>query len=192
MTDAELPPVPAWIRWLAEAPAVFEAVPEGFSGGVVRVRAVVADLFAHHGHRADAALLAAFDPADTSAGERDRLRAVLLACRVLHHPALRGLPAPAMRPLLVTEMAAWAATVGANVTSDERREELARRCLRAAGLRPGGESAAEAEDRFAQVDAIARARVLRDAAEREKRARAVREAMARAAAEEAAAKVSRE
>ncbi|MFN7145495.1 MAG: hypothetical protein ACK4YP_17100, partial [Myxococcota bacterium] len=84
------------------------------------------------------------------------------------------------------------AVVGANTTSDERREELVRRCLRAAGRRPGGETMAEADDRFAQVDAIARARVLREAEDRERRSRDVREALARAAAEEAAAKVSRE
>jgi hypothetical protein len=55
-----------------------------------------------------------------------------------------------------------------------------------------GESASEAADRLQQVDSVQRRRVLQAAAERERRAREVREAMARKAAEEAAAKVTRE
>ena len=70
--------------------------------------------------------------------------------------------------------------------------ELVRRAFAALGLRLPGESAGEAEDRLAQVDSVERQRLLRAAAEKEKRAREVREMMARRAAEEAAAKVSRE
>ncbi|MDP2314793.1 MAG: hypothetical protein Q8P41_17950 [Pseudomonadota bacterium] len=191
-TPSPLPPIATWIRWLAEAPAAFDAVPEGFPGGVVRVRAVVADLFALYGAHATPGILAAFEPKDASDRERARLRAVLLACRVLAHPALPGVQVPAVERLLVHELAEWAAVVGANVTSEERREELVRRCLRAAAARPGGEGVADAEDRLKQVDVVERARVLRDAAERERRTRELREAMARAAAEEAAAKMGRE
>ena len=75
---------------------------------------------------------------------------------------------------------------------EDRREELVRRTLRAVRLALPGESSQEAEDRMRQVDSVERHRVLRAAAQREKRSREVREAMARKAAEEAAAKVSRE
>jgi hypothetical protein len=198
-----LPPIGAWVRWCADAPPVFDAVPEGFPGGVVRVRAVVADLYVRHGARAAPEALRGFDPKDTSNGERARLRAALLACRVLSHPTLVPSPAPsgdadrtAAFARLFDEIAAWAVVVGApgstGMASEERREELVRRCLRALGARPGGESVAEAEDRLAQVDVVARTRILKDAAERERRTRELREAMVRAAAEEAAAKVGRE
>lgn len=59
-------------------------------------------------------------------------------------------------------------------------------------LRFLGEAAQEADDRLAQLDSLEQQRLLKSAAEKEKRAREVREMMARRAAEEAAAKVSRE
>lgn len=197
MPPSPLPPIATWVRWSADAPPVFDAVPEGFPGGVVRVRAVVADLYARHGARAEPSVLQAFDPKDTSDRERARLRAVLLGCRVLAHPSLIAASTEAAGRTaaferLFRELADWAAAVGANTSSEERREELVRRCLRAIGARPGGESPAEAEDRLHQVDIIERARILRDAAERERRTRELREAMVRAAAEEAAAKMGRE
>ncbi|MES2639426.1 MAG: hypothetical protein V4850_08070 [Myxococcota bacterium] len=197
-----LPPIATWVRWCADAPPVFDAVPEGFPGGVVRVRAVVADLYVRHGARAAPEVLRSFDPRDSSNGERARLRAALLACRVLSHPSLVPSPArsgeagrTAAFARLFDEIAEWAVVVGATgagTASEERREELVRRCLRALGARPGGESVAEAEDRLAQVDVVARTRILKDAAERERRTRELREAMVRAAAEEAAAKMGRE
>lgn len=73
-----------------------------------------------------------------------------------------------------------------------RREELIRRVLRAMGRRPAGESARQARDRLKQVDAVEQHALLVKAQQREKRAREVRAALARKAAEEAAAKVSRE
>jgi len=78
------------------------------------------------------------------------------------------------------------------LAEEERREELVRRALRACAVALPGESDAEREDRLKQVDSLERHRVLAEAAERDKRARAVRDAMAKKAAEEAAAKVSRE
>ena len=75
---------------------------------------------------------------------------------------------------------------------EERREELIRRATTALGLSLAGESPNEAADRLKQVDSVERRRVLVAAAARERRARQVREAMAKKAAEEAAAKVSRE
>lgn len=185
-------PINGWVRWLADAPAVFDAIPEGFPGGTVRVRAVVADLFGLHGAVADNVLLQQFEPRDRSDAERERLRAVLRSARVLSHPTVRGAPESGLRALLIDELRQWSAVVAGNAANDERREELARRCLRAIGRRPAGESPAEAEDRLRQVDVIERAKVLRQAADREARARQVREALAKAAAEEAAARAGRE
>jgi hypothetical protein len=193
----DLPPLAEFLRWLNEMPPAFRAVPEGFPGGITPVHAVVADLCdTLYGQPPDDDLLQAFRPANTGKAERSRLLWVLAACHLLWHSALRerSLPADGLRRLLVQDLAGLAAVTPAErlLDEEERREELVRRAFAALGLRLPGESAKEAEDRLAQVDSVERQRLLRAAAEKEKRAREVREMMARRAAEEAAAKVSRE
>jgi hypothetical protein len=192
-----VPPLAEWLRWIAERPQIFGAAPEGFGDGRVRVRAVVNDLHeALFGAPAVEALLAACVAAEPSRAERSRVGWILAACQVLWHPALRGaqLPRERIARLIVQELPALAALVPPETLDreEERREELARRVLRAAQLTLPGESAAEGEDRLRQVDSVERHRVVAGAVARERRAREVREAMAKKAAEEAAAKVSRE
>jgi hypothetical protein len=181
---------------MTEMPAAFAAAPEGFPGGQVRVSAVMADLFTTLFGGSDDQLVAVFRPADAGAVERNRLRLVLATAHLLWYPELRrhGRGLGKLRALYSRELPAMAAVVKAEElpANEQLREELIRRTLRALDLRPAGESAAEAEDRLRQVDSVERHRLLKEAAEREKRARKVREAMARKAAEEAAAKVSRE
>jgi hypothetical protein len=197
MTGPPLPPLAEFLRWVAEMPDAFDAEPDGFPRGTVAVPAVVADLFdTYFGEPPGEALLAAFRPANAGKAERNRLRWVLAACHLLWHPALRACPVTReqLNRLLVQHLATLASVVPADTVraEEERREELIRRTLAALGLLLPGESAKEAEDRLAQVDSVERRRLLREAAEKEKRAREVREMMARRAAEEAAAKVSRE
>ena len=192
-----IPPLPEWLRWLAELPAVMRSPPEGIGDGRTRVRAVVADLFESLLGVAPAGpWLDAFDAGSAAPSERNRLSWVLATCHVLWHPSLRAekLPRAAIERLLVQEISALAAVAPAEalLRDEERREELVRRVLRAAGQRLPGETERERTDRLKQVDAIERHRVLVAAAQRERRTREVREAMARKAAEEAAAKVSRE
>jgi hypothetical protein len=78
------------------------------------------------------------------------------------------------------------------VTDPDRREELARLCLNALGLRPAGESRAEARDRLNTVSSVERRRVLHATRAAELRAAEIREAMRKKAAEEAAARYSPE
>jgi hypothetical protein len=197
MTGPALPPLAEFLRWLVEMPDAFDAEPDGFGKDTVPVIAVVADLYdTYFGAPPAEKLLAAFGPANPGKAERNRLRWVLAACHLLWHPALR---ACAVKPeqvnrLLLQDVPTLASVVSADLvrSEEERREELIRRTLAALGLLLPGESAKEAEDRLAQVDSAERRRLLREAAEKEKRAREVREMMARRAAEEAAAKVSRE
>jgi hypothetical protein len=191
------PPLSEWLRWVADLPAPFRALPEGLVGGTVRVRAVVADLFATlYGANAHDSLLRACEARGGGKTERHRLGWILAAAHVLWHPTLRSAPGPrqALERLLVEELAGIAAVVpiDALLTDDERREELVRRVLRAMGQTLPDESVRESEDRLKQVDSIERHRVLAAAATRQQRAREVREAMAKKAAEEAAAKVTRE
>lgn len=187
----------ALLRWLRGMPGAFRAQPVGFPGGEVRVRAVLADLWDEvTGQPAPPALLAAFEAQSDGKTERNRLRLLLAAAHVLWHPTLRASrPQPErLRRLLIQELPAMAAVVPADslLDDEERGEELIRRALRAAGLHLEGETTHDAEDRLKQVDSVERHRVLAEAAQRERRAREVREAMARKAAEEAAAKVTRE
>ncbi|MEK7467956.1 MAG: hypothetical protein AAB074_11120 [Planctomycetota bacterium] len=162
----------------------------------MRVRAVVADLM-------ETALREPAKPADLapfnftgSTAERNRLRWVLAACHVLWHPSLRerSLPPDGVRRLLVQDMAALAAVAPFDglASEEERREELVRRTIGAAGLRLPGESETDAADRLTQVDSIERRRLLAAAAEKQKRAKAIQEELRRKAAEEAASKASSE
>jgi hypothetical protein len=184
-----LPPLAEFLRWLAEMPAGFSAGPP--------VQAVVADLYETYlGELPDESLLAAFRPANPGKAERNRLAWVLAACHLLWHPALRAraVTAGQLNRLLVQDIAALASVAVADslAAEEERREELTRLLLRALELLLPGETAAEAESRLTQVDSVERQRLLKEATEKEKRAREVREMMERRAAEEAAAKVSRE
>ncbi len=184
-----VPPLAVLLRHVAEMPASFR--------GDAHVRAVVGDVVETLcGEPAPERTLAAFDAAGPTAAEGNRLRWVLAACHLLWHPAFRaaGVPREGVERLLVQDLATLAGIVSVDELDrdEERREELVRRALRAFAVTLPGESANEAEDRFKQVDSVERRRVLVAAAERERRAREVREAMAKKAAEEAAAKVSRE
>ena len=78
------------------------------------------------------------------------------------------------------------------VKDTDRREEFVRHCLKKLGLRPQGETAAQAADRLNALDSVERVRVARQMRDAEARARKIREAMARKAAEAAAARHSPE
>jgi hypothetical protein len=78
------------------------------------------------------------------------------------------------------------------VTDPDRREELARLCLKALGLRPAGETEAQAQDRLTTLSTAERQRVIKAAQEAEDRARKIREEMARQAAYDAQMKSMRE
>ena len=89
------------------------------------------------------------------------------------------------------------------VKDDERREELARLCLKALDFIPQGESEVQAQDRLESISSVERKRLIeashhvQEAARKrraleEERARKVREEMERKAAEAAAAKGTRE
>lgn len=74
------------------------------------------------------------------------------------------------------------------ITDPDRREELARQCLSALGLRPAGETIEQAHDRRMTLDSVERQRVVYATAMAERRAREVRQAMARKAARESASR----
>jgi hypothetical protein len=194
--DKEGPPLEALTRRLAECPADFLADPRIGRTGVVPVTAVVADLLRDlGGGPLDAKQSAHFAPQE--AKQRNTLSAVLIACWLLHDPWFRRAERGAehARAFLLTTLPELAATTPAKklITDPDRREELARLCLKALGLRPAGESVAQAQDRLATLNTAERQRVIRAAREAEERAQAVRAAMAAAKAAAASdAKAMRE
>lgn len=194
MTE-EGPQLEALTRRLSECPADFLAEPRTPSGqGEVVIAAVVSDLICELGgsplRRQEAALF------QGAPEDRNRLRLVLVACWLLYDPWFREGKrfAPQAYKFLAGDLGELASMARADafVTSPDRREELARLCLKAVGLRPAGETDAQAEDRLTTISSIERARVVRAAREAQERARKIREAMARKAAEEAAASYGRD
>jgi hypothetical protein len=182
-------------RRLAECPPEFLASPRLGAVGKVVVPAVVADLLRDLGGAPlSAAQVAGFDAKDPW-HQRNRLSLILVACWLLHDPWFRqpALAEPVLR-LLTRDLPALAdATTADKCVSDpDRREELARLCLKALGLRPLGETIAQAEDRLATLNSAERQSLLKATAAAEKRAAAIREAMARKAEEEANLKAMRE
>jgi hypothetical protein len=181
---------------LAECPGEFLAEPLIGQKGSVHTAAVVADLVQDLGGGSlTQGDLAPF-VSDNPLKDRNRLRAVLIGAWLLHDPWFRmkrqyAEPAyrflrdalPAVTDLIKAPMF---------ISEPERREELARLALKALGLRPAGETAVEAQDRLTTVSSVERHRVIMGTRNAQKRAAEIREAMRKKAAEEAAAKASRE
>lgn len=185
-------------RRLAECPADFMAAPYERGGkGAVYVAAVVFDLLRELGGAPlTAQQLEAFELKRGDARSERVLRVVLIAAWLLYDPWFRSRRKFASQAyeFLASGLGDVAAIVPpqAFVADGDRREELARLCLSALGLRPAGETESQAEDRLATLDSVERGRVVREARVAEARARQIREAMARKAAEEAAAVYGRE
>ena len=194
--QTEGPALEVLTRRLAETPADFLAEPRIGAAGTVNTAAVVADTLRDlGGGLMSKNLLAAFQATDARE-HRNRLRNVLIACWLLHdswfgeHPGL----ADPIYQFLANGVRELAGLVQAPqfVSDPDRREELARFSLNQLGLRPAGESEAQAQDRLTTLSSAERQRVIKAARTAEERAHAIREAMARQAAQEAADKASRE
>ena len=195
-------------RRLAETPADLLAEPAVGNQAGVETGAVVGDVL--RGLKLlnpDARWLTGLHPEKADHKQRNRLRVMLVASWLLAHPWFRGKAnsAAAQNWLYGDSIAELAALTNADafVKDDDRREELARLCLKALGFIPQGEQEAQAQDRLESISSVERQRVVaasrqvQDAArkrraEEEERARKVREEMQRKAAAEAAAKGTRE
>jgi hypothetical protein len=183
----EGPQLELLLHRLTDCPEEFLLPPLGAQGGMIHVPALVADHFRALGLEPTGGGLA---------GEPGHLSLVALAMWLLHDDWFLARPdlAAATAALLGESLAKLSQVVTAQqcVRDPDRREEFARVCLRSLALRPAGESLEQAQDRGNTLDSIERGRVMRDTRAAEARARQVREQMAKRAAEEAAAKTTRE
>jgi hypothetical protein len=158
--DGEGPLLEQLTRRLAECPAEFLAEAAIAGRGTVEVAAVVADLLCDLG----GPRLSEAEPLRASGErQRNRLQTILVACWLLADGWFRTPPryANAARAWLAEGLDELARLMAAErlVADANRREELARLCLRALGLRPAGETAAQAEDRLATLNSVERRRV---------------------------------
>jgi hypothetical protein len=192
----EGPPLEVLTRRLSECPAEFLAEPRIGTVGSIHVSAVVFDLIRDlGGSPVTAAQAALFEPKDAKK-TRNWLSLVLITSHLLHDPWFRARVTFSGEAIsfLATELVELAQVVQSPrfVSDPDRREELARLTLNALGLRPAGESIAQAQDRLTTISTLERQHVIRAARAAEERMRQIREAMAKKAAEEAADKWIRE
>jgi hypothetical protein len=191
----EGPPLQQLLHRITATPPDFMAEPRIGNKGEVHTVAVVRDLLAAKGHVVDISNLSALAGRDVKT-DRNRLSIALLMTWLLADPALT-IERERLADILTllkddaTRLAAY--TNARQLFEDlERREELARLTLSKLGLRPAGESVAQAQDRFTSISSLERARLLAASQEAEARARAIREQLAKKAAEESANKWTRE
>lgn len=186
----EGPALEALTRRLAETPPEFLAEPASVS-----VAAIVSDLMRNWtGEPLTTVRAAAFT--NSSPKARNRLRLTLMATWLLTDIWFRARRELAAEGLtwLAHDLDELAGSVNAEkcVTDPDRREELARVCLSRLGLRPAGETEAQAHDRLTTMSTSERQRLIKAARAAEARAQEIREAMRRQAALDAQAKPMQE
>lgn len=193
--DREGPILETLTRRLAETPEEFLAEPRIGNAGQVHTAAIVGDLLRMLEHDVSTRDLSAFSSSDRR-GDRNRLGVTLVLAWLLADDwFIRARPdATGVLTLLGTTAGELAehVTAGKLVTDPDRREELARVALARLGLRPAGETIAQAQDRLMTLSSSERQRVMRASRAAEERARAIREALVRKAAQESADKFTRD
>jgi hypothetical protein len=181
---------------LAECPGEFLAEALIGQKGIVHPAAVVADLVQDLGGKLLSQEELTPFMSDNPLKDRNRLQAILIGAWLLHDPWFRAKRQYAEKACRFLRDVLPAVTdlvkAPAFVSDPDRREELARLALNSLGLRPAGEAEVEAQDRLTTVSSVERHRVIMGTRNAQKRAAEIREAMRKKAAEEAAAKASRE
>ncbi|CAN5427130.1 hypothetical protein BH10PSE17_BH10PSE17_23350 [soil metagenome] len=187
-------PLERLVRRVADTPPDFLDEPRIGDSGAVHVAAVVNDLLARVSSRATRKQLQRFDAHDQK--DMNRLRLTALLCWLLADEGFVGAPLQLSQWLAALDETAreLAANAAAHqyLQDPERREELVRFTLARLGLRPDGESTAQAADRLAALSATERKRLVQAGRDSEARSRALREALQRKQAQESADKWSRE
>ena len=189
------PTLESLTRRLTETPPDFLDEPRIGSNGSVVVAALVNDLLARLGLRAERTVLDRFQGKSAKA-DRNRLMVVMVMVWLLADDwfASAGIDQGKALGLLDETANELAKALAAQKYLDDpdRREELCRLTLARLGFRPEGETVAQATDRLSALSGIERKRLLEASRAAEARARAIREALIRKQAEASADKWSRE
>jgi hypothetical protein len=190
--NRESPLLETLTRRLAECPADFLAEPLIGKTGAVNVAAVVSDLLRDLGGASLTPEQAAAFQSKSPKKDRNRLRLALITSWLLHEAWF-------CEQKHLAGLALWFLTSGLKevaeltpaekfVSDPDRREELARLCLKGLGVLPAGETEAQAQDRLATLNTAERQRVIAAARLAEERASDIRRKMAAEAARAAEAK----
>jgi hypothetical protein len=181
---------------LSECPPEFLLEPRVRAKGTIDVAAIVCDLLRRL--KTDGPLdHEAYIANSIGSFALPRQQLIAIVAWLMHDSWFLDRPqfAPGVRQLILSSKLADLSNMVRSETvvgDPDRREELVRVCLSALGLRPRGESIAQATDRLNTLDSVERKRVVEKTRAAEARARQIREAMARPAAQEAAARYSPE
>lgn len=164
-TKTEGPLLEALTHRLSQCPREFLYAPRVGNGGQVDVAAVVSDLIIDmSSHIRAAELYRVFRGA--TKGEAEWLQMVLVTCWLLHDKWFLRRPelADPVLGLLGLKLKKLSEVAKAEqcVMEPDRREELARFCLKELGLFPQGETPAQAADRFNALDSVERVKVIRE------------------------------
>ncbi len=198
MFDHQGPVLEVLLQRLAQTPQPFLEEPRIGRQGKVHVGAVVSDLLVALGGKAlSPAEAVSFTSTGDDLESRNRLRLTLLSAWLFYDDGFKSYH---QAPKLVLDwlqsdsfqQLAALVKVSQVISDSDRREEFARRALRALNLRPAGETAAQAADRLTTLDSVIQQQVLAASRQAEKRAQEVREAMRRKEAERSVPKYSRE
>ena len=193
--DLEGPPLETLLHRISEVPAEFLLPPRIGATGTVVVPAVVHDVSARLGVELSTAELQTLNGIDPKR-DTPRLSVTLLLTWVLADDCFQGVKTSSVQVLeLLRDSAAQLAqhaSAAKYIHDPDRREELGRFALAHFGMRPAGETKAQATDRLNSLSSVERERVIRAARQAEERARSIRAALAKKAAEESADKWTRE
>ena len=182
---------------LAECPPEFLMEPKmAAKADGIDVAAIVADHFRVVGGWTPSPRDLAWLRDVTHGSAANYLRLIAVTTWLMHDDYFLSRPqlAQPMWTTLSQELIDLAGVVKAQdvVRDPDRREELVRVVLKYLGLRPRGETVAQATDRLNTLDSAERLKVVRQTRDAEARARKIREQMAAEAARAAAARYSGE
>ncbi len=186
-----VPNVSEMIHHIKQCPAEFLGQPDRNGRSGISTEALVNDTV-----RTLTADDTAPRPIDITAAKRSLAELSLqqICCWALSHPFFRQIDDGWLRQFFCRGLSEVAPLVKPEqwVKDEERAEELARIIFAACGHCPGGESEAEAADRFDSVNTIKRLKVIEETKAAMERAQEIRRQMAEKAAREAANVYSRE
>lgn len=187
----QAPTISELIHHIKRCPVDFLEPPCRKGVGQVDTRALVNDVYRRLSRQPAATNRIVIGADQRSVAE---LSLMQICCWALSHPFFTELDSEWLPAFFVGSLREVAGLVKTEqwVNDEERAEELARLIMNACGRIPGGESKAEANDRYDSVNTVKRLKIIEETRAAMERAQEIRRKMAEAKAREAANVYSRE